>query len=129
MTSRRSFIKTVGATAAMTTLYRRDLMADMLATSPNGRVLESKFKGLADIALTEGKIAGATYTDVRFTMTANPPGATATFAADGGGRAGRGGRGAGGGGGGGGGFGGRGGRGAQLREIPTDATRQAGGFG
>jgi TldD protein len=128
MTSRRNFIKTVGATAAMTTLYRRDLMADILATSPNGSVLESKFKALADIALTEGKIAGATYTDVRFTMTANPPGATATFAADGGGRGGRGGRG-GGGGGGGGGFGGRGGRGAQIREIPTDAARQAGGFG
>lgn len=136
MTSRRNFIKTVGATAAMTTLYRRDLMADIIATSPSGRVLESRFKGLADIALAEGKLAGASYTDIRFTMTANPPGATVNFAADGGGRggAGRGGRGgagagaAGGGGGGGGGFG-RGGRGGQITAIPTDENRQAGGFG
>src|SRR3954469_23271855 len=104
MTSRRHFIKTVAATTAMTTLYHRDLMADIIATSPTGRVKESKFKGLADIALAEGKLAGTSYTDIRFTMTANPPGGTAAFSADGAaGRGGRGGRGAGGGGGGGGG--------------------------
>ena len=116
----------------MGALYSRDLVADLIATSPSGRVLETKFKGLADIALAEGKLAGCSYTDIRFTLTASPPGATANFRAEGGGEGGRGGRGGGGrgGGGGGGGFGGgRGGRGAQLREIPTDANRQPGGFG
>src|ERR1700750_2401760 len=100
MTSRRNFIKTVGATAAMSALYQRDLMADLIATSPNGRVLESKFKGMADIALGEAKLAGASYSDIRFTMTATPYGGTAMFNADAG-AAGRGGRGAGAGGGGG----------------------------
>jgi len=116
----------------MGALYSHDLVAELIATSPSGRVLETKFKGLADIALAEGKLAGSSYTDIRFTLTASPPGATVNFRADGeaGGRGGRGGRGGGGGGGGGGGFaGGRGGRGAQLREIPTDANRQPGGFG
>src|SRR6185436_16545354 len=121
MTSRRDFLRGVGATGAMAALYSRDLVAELIATSPSGRVLETKFKGLADIALAEGKTAGCNYTDIRFTMTANPPGAMANFRADGGGEGGRGGRGGGGrgGGGGGGGFGGgRGGRGgAQLREI------------
>jgi TldD protein len=132
MTSRRNFLKTVGATAAMSALYQRDLMADLIATSPSGRVLESKFKGLADIALAEAKLAGTSYADIRFTMTASLPGATVNYNAAGGGRGGgRGGGGGGGrgGGGGGGGFGGRGGRGAQLREIPSDATRDVGGFG
>src|SRR6185436_14439713 len=132
MTSRRDFLRGVGATGAMAALYSRDLVAELIATSPSGRVLETKFKGLADIALAEGKTAGCSYTDIRFTMTASPPGAMASFRADGAGE-GRGGRGGGGrgGGGGGGGFGGaRGGRGgAQLREIPTDANRQAAGFG
>ena len=89
MTSRRNFIKTVGATAAMSALYQHDLMADLIATSPSGRVLESKFKGMADIALTEAKTAGASYADIRFTMTATPYGGTAMFNADGGGRGGR----------------------------------------
>jgi TldD protein len=123
MTSRRNFIKGVGATAAMTALYSRDLIAEIIATSPSGGVLESKFKGLADIALAQGKLAGCSYTDIRFTMTASPPGGTATFNAEGGGRGGRGGRGGGGRG------GGRGGRGNQIREVPTDATREPGGFG
>ena len=115
----------------MGALYSHDLVAELIATSPSGRVLETKFKGLADIALAEGKLAGSSYTDIRFTLTASPPGATVNFRADGeaGGRGGRGGRGGGGGGGGGGFAGGRGGRGAQLREIPTDANRQPGGFG
>ena len=130
MTSRRDFIRGVGATTAIAALYSRDLVAELIATSPSGRVLETKFKGLADIALAEGKTAGCSYTDIRFTMTASPPGATANFRSDGGGEGGRGGRGGrGGGGGGGGGFGGRGGRGNQIREIPTDANRQAAGFG
>src|SRR6185503_3675775 len=109
MTSRRQFIKGVGATAAMSAFYSRDLMAELLATSPSGRVLESKFKGLADIALAEAKLAGATYSDIRFTMTATPYGGSATFNAEGGGRGGRGAGGGGRGGGGGGGGRGRGG--------------------
>ncbi len=135
MTSRRDFIRGVGGATAIAALHSRDLVAELIATSPSGRVLETKFKGLADIALAEGKMAGCSYTDIRFTLTASPPGATVNFreageAGEAGGRGGRGGRGGGGGGGGGGGFGGgRGGRGAQLREIPTDANRQPGGFG
>src|SRR6185436_5539190 len=79
----------------------------------------------ADIALIEAKTSGTSYADIRFTMTLNPPGGTAMFRADGaaGGGAGRGG-------GGGGGGGGRGGgRGGAFRGIPTDAERQAAGFG
>src|SRR4051812_18939617 len=132
MTSRRQFIKGVSATAAMSAFYSRDLMADLIATSPSGRGLERKFKGLAAIALAEAKLAGATYSDIRFTMTATPYGGMAAFNADGGGRGGRGAGAAGGrGGGGGGGGGGRGGRGGagQIREVPTEATRQPGGFG
>jgi len=134
MTSRRDFIKGVGVTAAMSALYSRDLVAELIASAPTGRVLESKFKGIADIALAEAKLAGCTYADIRFTMTTNPPGATANFRAEGDGaegRAGRGGRGAGRGGGGGGGGGGRGGRGGggPFKGIPTDTDRVAAGFG
>jgi TldD protein len=125
MTSRRTFIKGVGATAAMTALYSRDLLADIIATSPSGKVLESKFKGLADIALAQAKMGGCSYADIRFTMTASPYGGTASFNVNGGGRGGRGGGGRGGGG-----FGGRGRGGAgPIREVPTEATRQPGGFG
>jgi TldD protein len=138
--SRRDFLKGLGVTGAALSFYSNDLVAEIIATSPKGRVMESKFKGLADIVLGEAKIAGASYADVRFTLTATPPGATVNYRADapaGGGAGGRGGRGGGGGaggragGGGGGGVGGgRGGRGgAQLREIPTEANRQPAGFG
>ena len=48
-----------------------DLIGDLIAQSPTGRVLESKFKGLADIALGEAKRGGCTYADVRFTRNAN----------------------------------------------------------
>src|SRR6185312_14986765 len=92
-TSRRKFIQTLGTTAAISALYSRDLVAELIAQSPSGRVMESKFKGLADIALAEGKLGGATYTDVRFTMTTNPPGVMENYRADGAGAAGgRGGR-------------------------------------
>ena len=57
--SRRNFIKTFGAGAALT-LYSRDLFGQILADSPKGRVLETKFKGLADIVLGEAKLAGCT---------------------------------------------------------------------
>src|SRR5688572_30453489 len=128
-TSRRTFIKTVGAAGLV--MASRDLISDLLAQSPQGNVLKSKFKGLADIVLTEAKREGASYADVRFTMNVGLPGVNATFnaaggAGGGGGFPGGGGGGRGGGGGGrGGGGGGRGGRGGG---IPTDAERQAGGF-
>src|SRR5262245_26069724 len=139
MTSRRDFIKQVGKGAAATgalAFYSNDLVQDLLAQTPPGNVRASKFKGLADIVLTEAKTAGCTYADVRFTMTLNPPGATANFninggGGGGGGRGGRGGGGggAGGGGGGGGGRGRGGGGGAAFKGIPTDEERQSAGFG
>src|SRR5688572_31715054 len=107
MSSRRDFLKTAGSSAALA-LYSRDLIGNILATSPTGRVLETRFKGMADIVLTEARRAGASYADVRFTLTSTLPGATANFST--GGRGGGGGGGGGRGGGGGGGFG-RGGRG------------------
>jgi TldD protein len=141
---RRDFMKTVGA--AGVAFASGDLIADLLAQSPKGQVLQSKFKGLADVALAQAKLEGCSYADVRFTMTVGLPGATASFNAPGaggpgaggdvpggdpaaGGVGGRGGRGGGRGGGGGGGFGGRGGRGGRGGAVPTDAERQSGGFG
>ena len=56
----------------MTALYSRDLVAELIASAPTGRVLESKFKGISDIALGEAKLAGCSYADIRFTMTTNP---------------------------------------------------------
>lgn len=128
MNSRRDFIRKFGAGAALT-LYSRDLFGQMLADSPQGLVLETRFKGLADIVLAEGKMAGCSYTDVRFTMTSSLPGATVNLrpgAAPGGAGGAGGGRGAGGGGG-----GGRGGRGGGRGQqgIPSDADRTPGGFG
>lgn len=127
MGSRRDFLKTAGSSAALA-LYSRDLINNILATSPKGRVLETRFKGLADIVLAEARLAGATYADVRFTLTSTLPGATANFNAAGAGRGGGGG-GRGGGGGGFGGGGGRGGRGGATQGIPVDADRRPGGFG
>jgi len=129
--SRRDFLKGLGATAALS-LYSHDLVAEIIATSPKGRAADSKFKGLSDIVLKEAKLGGCTYADVRFTLTANVPGGSANFRTDAtgaplpGGGAG-GGRGGGGAGGRGGGGGGRGG--AAARGIPTEADRQAAGFG
>ncbi|HYW32945.1 MAG TPA: TldD/PmbA family protein [Gemmatimonas sp.] len=123
--SRRDFIRSIGkgaAGAAAFSLYSNELLADIIATSPTGRVMETRFKGMADIVLAEAKRAGCTYSDIRFTMNSSLPGATANFRV-----AGTGGPG----GGGGGGFpgGGRGGRGGRGAGIPTDADRQPGGFG
>ena len=64
-TSRRSFVKTLGATGVA--LATSDLMADLVAQTPRGRVLESRFKGLADVALAEAKRLGCSYADIRFT--------------------------------------------------------------
>src|SRR5262245_4539550 len=114
--TRRDFIKTVGATGLV--IAGSDLIADLLAQTPPGRVMDSKFKGLSDIALKEARAAGCSYADIRFTRTTNSgananggnpvPGSEDDF----GGFGGRGGRGGGRGGGFGGGFGG-GGRGGR----------------
>ena len=126
--SRRDFIKKFGAGAALT-LYSRDLFGQVLADSKKGAPLETKFKGLADIILAEAKLAGCSYADVRFTMNSTLPGGTANFRTAGS-AAGPGGGFGGGGGGRGGGGGGRGGRGGGRGVgVPTDADRQAGGFG
>lgn len=124
--TRRDFIKGVGATAALA-MYSRDLLAETIALSPSGRVLETRFKGFADLVLADAKRAGCMYADVRFTLTSTLPGATANFRASGGG-GGAGGPGGGGGGGGGNLFGGRGG-GNRTQGIPADADRRPGGFG
>src|SRR5688500_17213456 len=145
-TSRRDFVKILGAGAVG--IYSHDLVADLLAQSPPGAPAQSRFRGLADIALGEAKLLGTSYADIRFTMSTNLTGGSATFTTAAQGRAGGGGRGgaaAGGGGGGrGGGGGGRGGGGrggggrgggrggggrGGGRGIPTPEDRQAGGFG
>ena len=122
---RRDFLKSVGASGIV--IASSDLVADLLAQSSQGKPLESRFKGLADIALTEAKRIGCSYADIRFTRrtnsSVNANGGNSEFEGfggfgRGGGRGGRGGRG----GGGGGGFGGGGG------EDET-AGRGAAGFG
>ena len=65
MTSRRDFVKTLAASGVA--IAASDLMADLIAQSPKGRVLESKFKGMSDIALAQAKAAGCSYADIRFT--------------------------------------------------------------
>jgi TldD protein len=117
--TRRDFIKTVGAAGLI--VAGSDLIGELLAQTPPGRVLDSKFKGLSDIALKEAKTLGCSYADIRFTRaTNNGVNATGGNPVPGddpndpfGGFGGRGGRGGGRGGGGfgGGGGGGRGGRG------------------
>jgi TldD protein len=62
---RRDFVKTLSATGLA--LYASDLVGNLLAQSPKARVLESRFKGMADIVLTEAKRLGCSYADVRFT--------------------------------------------------------------
>src|SRR6185503_20564566 len=115
--TRRDFIKTVGAAGLI--VAGSDIIADLLAQTPPGRVLDSKFKGLSDIALKEAKTLGCSYADIRFTRATNSnvnanggnpvPGADPNdpFGGFGGGGRGGGGRGGGGFGGGGGGRGGR----------------------
>ena len=56
MSSRRDFLKYAGSASALA-LYSRDLIGNILATSPTGRVLETRFKGMADIVLAEAKTA------------------------------------------------------------------------
>ena len=47
---RRDFVKTIAMSGMA--VAGSDLIADLIAQTPQGKVLESKFKGLSDIALT-----------------------------------------------------------------------------
>ena len=112
---RRDFVKTVAMSGMA--VAASDLVGDLIAQTPQGKVLDSKFKGLSDIALGEAKTQGCTYADIRFTRSTNSgvnaTGGNREFDDFGGGFGGRGGgRGGRGGGRGGGGFGGFGGAGA-----------------
>jgi TldD protein len=66
---RRDFVKTLGATGLA--LYASDLVGDLIAQSAGKRALESQFKGLSDIALSEAKRLGCSYADIRFTRNIN----------------------------------------------------------
>ncbi|MCC7033864.1 MAG: TldD/PmbA family protein [Acidobacteria bacterium] len=66
---RRDFVKTLSA--AGVALYASDLVGDLVAQSPRGQVLQSRFKGLSDMALGEAKRLGCSYADVRFTRNVN----------------------------------------------------------
>ncbi len=62
---RRDFLRTTAAAGAA--LAASDLVADLVAQSSGKRVLESRFKGLSDVALREAKRLGCSYADIRFT--------------------------------------------------------------
>ena len=67
---RRDFVKTVAPSGMA--LAASDLVGDLIAQTPQGRVLDSKFKGLSDIALARGQDAwAARYADIRFTRNTN----------------------------------------------------------
>ncbi|MBA2305087.1 MAG: hypothetical protein H0W08_21000, partial [Acidobacteria bacterium] len=66
---RRDFVKTVALSGMA--IAASDTIAELLAQSPKGRVLESKFKGLSDVALTDARKLGCTYADIRFTRNTN----------------------------------------------------------
>jgi TldD protein len=117
--SRRTFIASMGAGAL--SLYSHDLVAQLIADSPYGRVTDSRFRALSDIVLSEARNAGCSYADVRFTFRRNLPAAVGNWAAAGAGPA----PGGPGGPGGGGGFGG----GGDEAGVPEPAERQAAGFG
>jgi len=97
---RRDFVKTVALSGMA--VAASDIVGDLIAQTPQGKVLESKFKGLSDIALLEAKTQGCSYADIRFTRNTNS-GVNATggnrefddvgggFGGRGGGRGGRGG--------------------------------------
>src|SRR3954447_5141482 len=124
---RRDFVKTMALSGAA--VAASDLIGELIAQTPQGKVLQSKFKGLADVALMQAETSGCSYADIGFTRSTNngvnASGGNREFddlGGFGGGGGGRGG-GRGGGGRGGGGFGGRGGGGATVRD------RGAAGFG
>ena len=125
---RRHFVKTMAMSGMA--VAASDVIADLIAQSPSGRVLESKFKGLSDVALMEARRGGCTYADIRFTRSTsrgvNANGGNRDADDLGGfGGGGRGGRGGGGRGGGRGGFGGFGGGNAGAGAGSNDAA----GFG
>ena len=66
---RRDFLKTVASSGLV--IAASDLVGDLIAQSPQGKPLESQFKGLADVALAEAKRNGCTYADIRFTRRTN----------------------------------------------------------
>ncbi|HET9264388.1 MAG TPA: TldD/PmbA family protein [Vicinamibacterales bacterium] len=66
---RRHFVKTMAMSGVAVAAH--DLIGELLAQTPQGRVLESKFKGLSDVALAEAKRLGCTYADIRFTRSTN----------------------------------------------------------
>jgi TldD protein len=80
MNTRRDFIKGMSAGAIL--LATSDLMGDLIAQTPVGRVLESKFKGMADIALAECRRAGCSYADIRFTRNLTLPGVAGSATTD-----------------------------------------------
>ena len=125
---RRDFVKTMALSGAA--IAASDLVGDLIAQTPQGKVLESRFKGLADVALAEAKLTGCSYADIRFTRrtnsSVNANGGNSDFADAFGGRGGRGGRGGGRGRGGGGDFGGGN---AGLGGADETAGRGAAGFG
>ena len=120
--TRRDFIKSVGAAGLI--VAGSDLIGEILAQTPPGKVLDSKFKGLSDIALKEAKAAGCSYADIRFTRrtnsSVNASGGNSDFEGLGG-FGGGGGRGRGG-------LGGRGGGGG-FGGADETAGRGAAGFG
>jgi hypothetical protein len=63
MTSRRDFLKYTGASTLL--LVSSDLVGDLIAQSPAKDPLQSPFKGLSDISLTEAKRIGCTYAGSR----------------------------------------------------------------
>ena len=50
---RRDFVKTMAISGMA--VAASDLIGDLIAQTPQGKVLQSKFKGLADIALAQAK--------------------------------------------------------------------------
>ena len=66
---RRDFVKTVAMSGMA--VAASDIVGDLIAQTPQGKVLESKFKGLSDIALLDAKMQGCTYADIRFTRNTN----------------------------------------------------------
>ena len=66
---RRDFVKTVAMSGMA--VAASDIVGDLIAQTPQGKVLESKFKGFSDIALLEAKTQGCSYADIRFTRNTN----------------------------------------------------------
>ncbi|HXW07704.1 MAG TPA: TldD/PmbA family protein [Vicinamibacterales bacterium] len=99
---RRDFVRTMAMSGMA--VAASDVIADLVAQTPPATVLESRFKGLSDVALAEARRLGCSYADIRFTrssnLSVNARGGNRDFEGfgqfgGGGGRGGRGGRGGG----------------------------------